>query len=123
MNTTLSSSEPPDLRLKRAVDLLTDCYSKNHSYSNHIRSHWLSTFLIIAYGFVAYIYSPEFLVVFLGLVTIVFAVEAERYSSRSRENKHLEESLREIINLLEAQALANKRQADKGEQGGTSNGG
>jgi hypothetical protein len=33
----------------------------------------------------------------------------------------LEESLREIINLLEAQALANKEQSTKGEQAAPSN--
>ncbi len=111
----------PEQRLRRAVDMLSDTYSQNQSYQAHIRSHWLSTFLIIAYGCIAYTYSLDYLVVFLGTFTVIFAFESEKHSIRKRENQHLEESLREIINLLEAQSLADKMQTHKGEQAASSN--
>ena len=107
--------------VERLVDKLSD--SRSSSLWEHIKGHWLSSFLIVAYGYIAWSNSPSLLVVFLGTITVVFAIQSENHSRRSREYDQIESALRELLSLVRDQADTTQITQKEAEQDGTPNGG
>lgn len=81
-----------------------------------IKGHGLSSFLIIVFGYMAYTYSLELFVVFWALVSVIFALESEKYARRMSEKRHLEELLQDILNRLDLQALTTLKEPIAGKQ-------
>jgi hypothetical protein len=70
--------------------------------------------LVVAYGSIAWLNSPNMLVVFLGGITVMFAIQSENHNRRSQESREIEDALRELLNLVRNQAdssLSEKRLA------------
>ncbi len=91
-----------ELIIERVIDKLSD--SRSPLFRDYIKGHWLSSILIIAYGYIAWINSPNLLVVFLGIITVVFTIQSENHTRRSREYHEIENALRELLSLARDQA-------------------
>ena len=108
-----------DIAIERVVDNLSD--SSSPSLGDSIKGHWLSSILIIAYGSIAWSNSPSQLVVFLGIITVVFAIQSEVHVRRSREYKQIENALRELLALVREQEVTRQIEQNQAEQDGGGN--
>jgi hypothetical protein len=111
----MSKLSQENIASERLIQQALDKMSVNteRSIFSYIKGSWLSTTLVILYGIMAWSYSQEFLVVFLGIVTVVFAVESESFARRARERNEMKIALLEMMNILRRQLENSQFQEEK----------
>lgn len=87
-----------------------------------LKRRWLSLVMILAYGFIVYLLSNETSIVFLGLLAVIFALEAESRSERRQETRRLEERLDEISARLDRQTISTSVREDSSDATGNASG-